>query len=77
MIPPVEERAVRPCYSYELHTQSRSCVFYACDDCGAYCTIVKHNQQKRDPYKLKRHLKCKFHFYPEEIKELIDSGVIG
>ena len=76
-IPNVAIRAVRPCHKYDRDTNTFIyCVFYSADDCGGYCNIIEREQYKRDSYKLKYNGYCKYNFTKDELKELIDSGVI-
>jgi hypothetical protein len=62
MIPPVEERAVRPC---------NDCVFAWEDDytdlnCNLHVYTRKYIGYTTEP--------CKYHYTDDEMKELIDSG---
>jgi hypothetical protein len=62
MIPPVEERAVRPCY------ECCQCLFDIC-----VCKLDKSGNKNIRQYYDKRE-PCKYHMTKDEYRELIDSG---
>jgi len=78
MIPPVEERAVRPCITciagYDddgtFECNLNETPFHLRYDRMIFDGVLgKFVSQTPDPYS-----PCKYHLRPEELKELIDSG---
>ena len=72
MIPPVESRQNRDCYD---------CIFSVYDDQAETCSLLSwlDGERRRWHNRLSelRNGSCNYHFTKEEIRELIDSGVIG
>lgn len=76
MIPPVDERAVRPCLGY----QRSECVFAVSDDQAETCSLLSWLDEEHKCWHNRlselRNGPCKYHFTKEEMKRIIDSDVV-
>jgi hypothetical protein len=68
MIPTVEERSIRPCW-----TDTDVCVCFHDDDTDCHLENTKDpNLRQTDPKKYP----CKYNLYTAEYQKLIDSGAV-
>ena len=76
MIPPVEERAARPCEGIDFNGTHR-CVYFSIEEVWPYCNLRDEiHYTDEDAYHLNRVGPCKYHYTKEEMRELIDNGQI-
>ena len=77
MIPPVEERQVRPCFDYK---DDNACIFAVADDQAETCSMLEWFGGEPTQWHTRiselRQPKCKYHITHAEMRELIDSGGI-